>query len=124
MNLTSPQRVKDPVLLWLWCRPVATALIRPLWEPPYAANEALKDKETKKKKKVNVPNPGPFQIIGYTDYYFFFFFFSSRAAPSAYESSQGRGPARATAAGLHQHNGNSQVFLYSEIFITYNNINF
>ena len=32
----------DPVLLWLWCRPVATALIRLLaWEPPYAAGAAL-----------------------------------------------------------------------------------
>ena len=27
----------DLVFLWLWCRPVATALIRPLaWKPPYA----------------------------------------------------------------------------------------
>ena len=35
----------DPVLLWLWCRPAATAPIRPLaWEPPYAAGVALKDK--------------------------------------------------------------------------------
>ena len=25
-----PQRVKDPALLWLWCRPAAAALIRPL----------------------------------------------------------------------------------------------
>ena len=32
------QWVKDSVLLWLWCRPAAVALIRPLaWEPPYAA---------------------------------------------------------------------------------------
>ena len=32
----------DLVLLWLWCRPVATALIRPLaWEPPYAMGGAL-----------------------------------------------------------------------------------
>ena len=31
----------DPALLWLWRRPVATALIRPLaWEPPYAAGAA------------------------------------------------------------------------------------
>ena len=38
--------------LWLWCRPEAIALIRPLaWEPPYAMGAALKDKETKKKKK-------------------------------------------------------------------------
>ena len=32
-----------PVLLWLWCRAVATALTGSLvWEPPYAAGEALK----------------------------------------------------------------------------------
>ena len=31
------------VVLWLWCGPEATALIRPLaWEPPYAVGEALK----------------------------------------------------------------------------------
>ena len=36
------QWVKDPVLLWLWCRPAATALIGPLaWEPPYAMGAAL-----------------------------------------------------------------------------------
>jgi len=36
----------DPELLWLWWRPVATAPIRPLaWEPPYAADEALKSKK-------------------------------------------------------------------------------
>ena len=41
----------DPVLLWLWCRPSATAPIRPpAWEPPYAAGEALKSKKKKKKK--------------------------------------------------------------------------
>ena len=33
----------DPMLLWLWRRPVATALIEPLaWEPPYAVDAALK----------------------------------------------------------------------------------
>jgi len=44
----------DPALLWLWCRPVATAPIRPLaWEPPYAGGEALeKAKRPKKKKKI------------------------------------------------------------------------
>ena len=43
----------DPALLWLWCRPVATAPIRPLaWEPPYATGTALeKTKRTEKKKK-------------------------------------------------------------------------
>ena len=31
----------DPILLWLWCRPVATVMIRPLaWEPPYATEAA------------------------------------------------------------------------------------
>ena len=31
------------MLLWLWCRPVATAPVRPLaWEFPYAAGAALK----------------------------------------------------------------------------------
>ena len=39
----------DLMLLWLWQRLVATALIQPLaWEPPYATAAALK-----KKKKVN-----------------------------------------------------------------------
>ena len=39
-------------LVWLWCRPVATARIRPLaWEPPYAAGAAQKSKKKKKKKK-------------------------------------------------------------------------
>ena len=43
------QWVKDPALLWLWCRPVVTAPIRPLaWEPPYAAGAALK--KTKRPK--------------------------------------------------------------------------
>ena len=43
----------DPMLLWLWCRPVAIAPIRPLaWEPPDAVGVALeKGKKTKKKKK-------------------------------------------------------------------------
>ena len=37
------QWVKDPTLLWLWCRPAARAPIRPLaWEPPYAKGETIK----------------------------------------------------------------------------------
>ena len=41
----------DPELLWLWRRPAATALIRPLaWEPPYATGVALK---RPKKKVIN-----------------------------------------------------------------------
>ena len=43
----------DLALLWLWCRPAATALIQPLaWEPPYAVGVALK---RLKKKKKNSP---------------------------------------------------------------------
>ena len=34
----------DPVLLWLWHRLVATALVRPLaWEAPYASGAALEE---------------------------------------------------------------------------------
>ena len=41
----------DLVLLWLWHRPAAAALIRSLaWEPPYATGAAL---EKKKKKQKN-----------------------------------------------------------------------
>ena len=47
------RRASDPELLWLWRRPEATALIRPLaWELPYAAGAALKRKKKKKKKTV------------------------------------------------------------------------
>ena len=40
----------DPMLLWLWHRPAATALTAPLaWEPPYAVVSALeKDTHTKR----------------------------------------------------------------------------
>ena len=38
----------DLALLWLWCRPVAPALVQPLaWEPPYAAGLALKRRKKK-----------------------------------------------------------------------------
>ena len=44
----------DPTLLWLWCRLVATALIRPLaWQPPYAAGAALKKGQKTKHIKSN-----------------------------------------------------------------------
>ena len=39
------QWVKDPMLLWLGCRPAAAAPIHPLaWERPYATCAALKNK--------------------------------------------------------------------------------
>ena len=42
----------DAILLWLWCRPVATSLIRPLaWEPPHAMSAALKRQKTKQTNK-------------------------------------------------------------------------
>ena len=40
----------DLVLLWLWCRPMATAPIRPLaWELSYATGVALKRQKDQKK---------------------------------------------------------------------------
>ena len=47
------RRGSDPELLWLWCRPVATAPTGPLaWEPPYAASVALEKTKKKKKKEI------------------------------------------------------------------------
>ena len=44
----------DPILLWLWCRLVATAPVRPLaWESPYMAGAALE----KTKKYIYYTNP-------------------------------------------------------------------
>ena len=59
----------DPALLWLWCRPVATAPIRPLaWEPPYAVGAAQEmAKRQKNKTKQNTPtnkSPGPDGFTG------------------------------------------------------------
>jgi len=46
----------DPVLLWLWCRPVAAAPIQPLaWEPPYAVGAALEKAKRQKKKNCVYP---------------------------------------------------------------------
>ena len=56
------QWVRDPTLLWLWCRPATAALIQPLaWELPYATGAALKrppKKQTKppQKKKTKKPH--------------------------------------------------------------------
>ena len=42
----------DPMLLWLWHRPEATAAIRFLaWEPPSAAGVALEKAKRPKKKE-------------------------------------------------------------------------
>ena len=46
------RRDSDPLLLWLWRKPVATALIRPLaWKPPYAMGAALEKVKRQKKEK-------------------------------------------------------------------------
>ena len=45
------QCVKDPMLLWLWYRPAATALIQTLaWELAFATGAALRKKKKDKKK--------------------------------------------------------------------------
>ena len=45
----------DPELLWLWCRPVAVAPIRPLaWEPLYATGAALKRQTPPQKNRQNL----------------------------------------------------------------------
>ena len=45
------RRGSDLVLLWLWCMPAATALIRPLaWAASYAVGAALKRQKDKKEK--------------------------------------------------------------------------
>ena len=51
------RRGSDPVLLWLWRRPVATAPIQPLaWESSYAAGAAqeMAKRQKQKKKKFNL----------------------------------------------------------------------
>ena len=56
----SQTRLGDPVLLWLWHRPVATTLIQPIaWKPPYAMDVALKSK-TSKRKYLTVSSTGLF----------------------------------------------------------------
>ena len=59
------RRSSNLMLLWLWCRPAATAPIRPLsWEPPYAASAALKRPQKKKNFKFIVIT---FEIVYHTD---------------------------------------------------------
>ena len=46
------RRSSELALLWLWCRPAATAPIGPLaWEIPYATGAALEKAKRLKKKK-------------------------------------------------------------------------
>ena len=49
------RRGSDLALLWLWCKPAATAPIRPLaWEPPYAAGATLKKAKVLQNKKKKI----------------------------------------------------------------------
>ena len=53
------QWVKDPawLWLWLWCRPAAVAPSgRLAWEPPYAADAALKTQKTGSSRRGAVVN--------------------------------------------------------------------
>ena len=51
------QWIKDPTLLWLWHRPVATAPIwTPAWELPYAKGVGLKSKKRKEERQKQEPN--------------------------------------------------------------------
>ena len=59
------RRGLDPVLLWLWCRPVAVVLIWPLaWEPPYAVGAALKTETPPPKKKTS--SVGPLWLLSFS----------------------------------------------------------
>ena len=52
------QWVKDPVLLWLWCRLAAVAPIPALaWEPPHARGVALESKKKHQKTMKNKMTP-------------------------------------------------------------------
>ena len=59
MSCGAGQRLSwDLAMLWLWCRPEAVALTRPLaWEPPYATGAALKRTKRpppQKKRRISV----------------------------------------------------------------------
>ena len=61
----------DLALLWLWCRPVATAPIQLLaWEPPHAAGAAPQKQKTNKqnqptKQKMQLATKGHNSFIGF-----------------------------------------------------------
>ena len=83
----------DPALLWLCHRPAATVLISPLvWEPPYAADMALKRKKKEEEEEMHTHIHHKTQIRMFIVALFYFIcYFSFRATSLAYESSQARG---------------------------------
>ena len=47
------RRGSDPSVLWVWCRPVATAPIQPLaWEPPHAMGAAQEMAKKQQQKSI------------------------------------------------------------------------
>ena len=109
-------QTQPSVLLWLWHRLAATALIGPLArEPPYAVGAA---QEIAKKKN------GFCKVLGISitillSFFLSFVFFVvvvavvaaiSRAAPAAYGDSQARGLIGAVAAGLCQSHSNVRSY--------------
>ena len=58
------RRGSDPVVLWLWRRLAAVALIRPLaWEPPQATSAALKTKNQNKQNMYKDINSADIYLI-------------------------------------------------------------
>ena len=129
------------MLLWLWCRPTATALILPLaWELLYVRVQPKKKKRTKKKLyslprshgSYSHPRIGfqdfpqgcahPFYITEYLHvtythpplyfiYLFIYLFLLFRAPPATYGGSQARDRIGATAAGLRRSHSNAGIEL-------------
>ena len=65
-----PRYNSDAALLWLWCRPAATALTGPLaWEPLHATGAALE----KTKKKISHMNVRIIKVHKLFIYLFIYF---------------------------------------------------
>ena len=103
------------MLLRLWYRPAAAALIQPLaWELPYSAGATLKSKkekkgkEKKKEKKTSLSNYGR-KILQNKNQWERHKLWSQTNLSSRYAScSQVRGPIGAAAAGLHHSHSNAR----------------
>ena len=101
------RRGSDPVLLWLWCRPAAVALIGPLaWELPHVVGVALKS--PKKRGGENMSSLAFLSKSTLNAFFFFCLFAISWATLMAYGGSQARGgPIGAVATSLHHSHSNT-----------------
>ena len=99
--------VPDPLLLWLWSRPAATAPITPSLGTSICHGNS--PKKTKNKQQQQKP-----QLFLKVLYNCLFLFFFVRATPMAYGVSQSRGWIRSVAASLpHSHsNLESELHLW------------